>query len=54
MSGSLAAPLVGALICCLVPLLSFAGGVLYARRGSPVSIRFGWQRDRLDNEGEVA
>lgn len=32
---NLTATLVGAGLCCLVPLLSFLAGVYYARRGLP-------------------
>ncbi len=43
MSQSLA-PVFGALVCCGVPLFSFMAGMMYARYGSPIAVRFGWRR----------
>ena len=43
MSNTLA-PVVGAVVCCVVPLATFVAGVMYARYGSPIAIRLGWQR----------
>lgn len=45
------APILGTVICCIVPLLSFAAGVYYARYGLPVQLR--WRGiGRVDDEEE--
>ena len=47
------AVLVGTGVCCVVPLLSFAAGVVYARYGLPFAVRFGWQRSLLASDDEL-
>lgn len=34
------APILGAVVCCIVPLLAFAAGVYYARFGLPVAVQW--------------
>jgi hypothetical protein len=44
------ASILGAFICCIVPLLSFGLGVYYARFGLPVSLQ--WRGFGKADEGE--
>lgn len=47
------ASLVGVGVCCVVPLLSFAAGIVYARFGVPVSIRWrGFAEKGSDDDEE--
>ena len=46
------AVLLGTTLCCGVPLLSFALGVLYARRGLPFAVRYRWSRSYEGGEHE--
>lgn len=42
----------GAVVCCVVPLVAFFGGVYYARFGLPVALRWRGFGQPLDEESD--
>lgn len=44
--------IIGALICCAVPLLAFFAGVYYARFGLPIALQ--WRGFGRSEEEEIA
>ncbi len=45
--------LFGVGVCCLIPIMSFATGIYYARFGLPVTLRWkGWGNSDTDEEIE--